>query len=96
MQAAHNATRKASWKVGSRQDRVSRAAIIERDGSMCHICGKKCEASEIHLDHVVPLAKGGTHDAENLRVACAKCNLEKGARTVDVSVKRTRLRGDQR
>lgn len=95
-QAAHNATRKASWKVGSRQERVSRAFIIERDGSMCHICGKKCEPEEIHLDHVVALAKGGTHEPENIKVSCARCNLSKGARLLDEIRKRTRLRGDLR
>lgn len=84
-QAAHNATRKASWKVGSRQERVSRAYIVERDGSRCHLCGKHCCADEIHLDHVIPLARGGSHSPENIRVACAPCNLSK----------RDRARGEQ-
>lgn len=78
--AVHNATRKASWKIGSRQERVSRAYIIERDGGRCHACGKKCRDDEIHLDHLVPLARGGTHAPENLAVACARCNLSRGAR----------------
>lgn len=77
--AAHNATRKASWKIGGRQERVSRAYIIDRDGSRCHACGKKCKPEEIHLDHLVPLARGGTHAPENIRVACARCNLSRRA-----------------
>lgn len=80
MYAARNATRKASWKVGGRQERVSRAYIVARDKSRCHLCGKACRDEEIHLDHLIPLSRGGTHAPENLRVACAKCNLEKGAR----------------
>lgn len=28
-----------------------------------------------HLDHIVPLAVGGLHTAENVRVLCARCNL---------------------
>ena len=83
--AAHAATRKASWKVGSRQERVSRAYIVERDRGRCHMCGKPCRPSEIHLDHVIPLARGGTHSPENVRVACAFCNLSK----------RDRARGEQ-
>jgi 5-methylcytosine-specific restriction endonuclease McrA len=60
-------------------EHVSRAYIITRDGSRCHICGKKCRSSEIHLDHLVPISRGGTHTAANLRVACAHCNLSRGA-----------------
>lgn len=30
------------------------------------------------LDHVIPRSKGGTHDADNLRVACASCNSRRG------------------
>ncbi|MFE4367961.1 MULTISPECIES: HNH endonuclease [unclassified Streptomyces] len=35
-----------------------------------------------HLDHVVPLSKGGTDTADNMVPACAKCNLSKGAKTL--------------
>ena len=78
-QAAHNATRKASWKTGERQERVSRAYIIARDSGRCHLCRKKCSPAEIHLDHLIPLSRGGTHEAANVRVACAACNLSKRA-----------------
>lgn len=77
--AAHHATRKASWKVGERQERVSRAYIVARDQGTCHLCGKRCRTEEIHLDHLVPLSRGGDHSAANLRVACAACNLSKRA-----------------
>lgn len=30
------------------------------------------------LDHIKPRSKGGTHDADNLRVACASCNSRRG------------------
>jgi 5-methylcytosine-specific restriction endonuclease McrA len=33
------------------------------------------------LDHVVPLAKGGTHQPENVRLAHAVCNSRKNDRT---------------
>lgn len=61
-------------------ERFDRAEIIERDRSTCHLCGKRCEPSEIHIDHVIPLARGGTHTRENVRVACSNCNLKKGPR----------------
>ena len=35
---------------------------------------------EATLEHVWPQAQGGTDDVENLAVACARCNREKGTR----------------
>jgi 5-methylcytosine-specific restriction endonuclease McrA len=78
--AAHQQTRKASAKVGARQSRIDRASIIERDEGRCHICGGFPGESELTLDHIVPLARGGKHTHENLAVACLSCNCAKGAR----------------
>jgi 5-methylcytosine-specific restriction endonuclease McrA len=39
-----------------------------------------CHAPAEHVDHIVPLARGGAHVLGNLLPACADCNLEKGAR----------------
>jgi len=33
-----------------------------------------------HLDHIVPLAKGGTHDRSNFQLLCPTCNLKKLAK----------------
>jgi 5-methylcytosine-specific restriction endonuclease McrA len=35
---------------------------------------------EATLEHVWPETQGGTNDVENLAVACARCNREKGSR----------------
>lgn len=80
--AAHHLKRGNGRLGPGRRREIERAYIIERDGGRCHLCGKVCEVAEIHLDHVVPLARGGDHSAANLRVACATCNLSKGARAV--------------
>ena len=50
----------------------------------CHWCRKRVKTSDVHVDHVVPLSKGGAHDVENMCVACAKCNLSKHAKSPDV------------
>jgi 5-methylcytosine-specific restriction endonuclease McrA len=42
----------------------------------CHYCGEP----SAHVDHYVPLARGGTHTLDNLRPACALCNTSKGAK----------------
>ena len=44
----------------------------------CLYCGIPSE----HLDHVIPLSRGGDHSIGNLVGACGPCNLSKGSRTV--------------
>ena len=55
------------------------AAQRTRQKGRCYWCGKKV-GRLYHVDHVVPLALGGSNGAENLVIACAVCNLSKGAR----------------
>lgn len=45
----------------------------------CVYCGRVADS----LDHVVPVSKGGTNDAENLVPSCRSCNSSKGAKSVD-------------
>ena len=60
----------------------TRAAVIRRDDLVCGICkGAIDEMEAIHIDHIVPVAKGGSDDLSNLQSAHALCNLKKGART---------------
>lgn len=57
---------------------------------VCYLCGtqlflssKPGELGHAHLDHVMPISRGGLHCAENLRPACASCNHRKHKRTPD-------------
>ena len=63
-------------KGSTRQWRTTRERVLERDGHRCRYCG----APATHVDHLVPVVRGGTDDPENLAAACPTCNLEKGAR----------------
>ena len=70
--------------------------IIARDEEFCQICGKKIEMphlpdgrpylcygygkSPFHIDHIIPVSKGGKTTEKNLQLACAKCNMQKGNR----------------
>lgn len=53
-------------------------AIRIAQGNRCYICHKKLK--KYHIDHFIPLAKGGANDPGNLRLACPACNLHKGAK----------------
>jgi len=55
-----------------------RLRILARCGFTCQHCGASLFEIEPHIDHIVPLAKGGTNDESNLQALCAPCNLAKG------------------
>lgn len=56
------------------------ADVVARYGAQCAYCsGGPFE----HLDHAVPISKGGPHTIENVRPACAACNIAKHNRTPD-------------
>ncbi|MEO1503139.1 MAG: HNH endonuclease [Pseudomonadota bacterium] len=63
--------RKVPWDWAERRE-----AVIQRDGYRCAYCEKQCYSP--HVDHIVPVSRGGTHDLSNLTVACPACNLSKG------------------
>ena len=51
-----------------------RRAVLNRDGYRCAKCGL---ASRLEVDHVVPLAHGGTSDLVNLQALCRTCHIAK-------------------
>lgn len=58
-----------------------RIQIMERDRYTCQICGKYMpDEVGLHIDHIIPIAKGGKSVPSNLRVLCSKCNGRKGAK----------------
>lgn len=48
-------------------------------GGRCAYCHEPLPAG-FHVDHIIPLARGGAHSWENLVLACPTCNLRKGSR----------------
>ena len=60
-------------KVNSSTWKKLRLRILNRDGRECYWCGMDANT----VDHIIPVAKGGTDDPENLVAACRKCNFSK-------------------
>jgi 5-methylcytosine-specific restriction endonuclease McrA len=51
----------------------------ESQPKICYWCNIKCD-DEYHIDHYVPLSKGGKHEISNLVISCKRCNLTKQAK----------------
>ncbi len=66
--------------------------VLKKYGTDCHICGapidlkaprkagKKGWEHGLHLDHLIPISKGGPDTIDNVRPAHGVCNLSKGAK----------------
>lgn len=44
----------------------------------CAICKKSLKNTQIEIDHIVPIAKGGSNRQSNLQAVCKNCNNRKG------------------
>ena len=52
--------------------------VFKRDKGRCVICGA---GDQLHFDHDLPYSRGGTSlTADNVRILCARHNLQKGAK----------------
>ena len=57
-----------------------RFLVMQRDNFKCCACGAspaKDPSVELHIDHIIPWAKGGETIIDNLQTLCSKCNLGK-------------------
>jgi 5-methylcytosine-specific restriction endonuclease McrA len=59
----------------------SRANVYARDDHKCQYCGDRFPPSQLTFDHVIPVARGGRKDWENIVTCCVSCNRKKGGRT---------------
>jgi len=65
--------------IGSRL----RFEIFKRDRFTCRYCGRTTPSVVLEIDHIVPVAEGGTDGPENLVTSCYECNRGKGAVPLD-------------
>jgi 5-methylcytosine-specific restriction endonuclease McrA len=75
-------SRRRAIERGAHADRIDPIKVFDRDKWLCHLCGTKTpkhlrgsyDDKAPELDHVVPLACGGTHTWGNVKCSCRKCN----------------------
>jgi len=61
--------------------KFSRANIFTRDSHTCQYCGLRFDVRDLTFDHVIPAAKGGKKNWENIVTACWRCNNKKSGRS---------------
>lgn len=59
-------------------ERADLAKILKEQGFLCAYCRASLRKGKKHLDHIVPLFRGGSCDRKNLQYLCVPCNLSKG------------------
>ena len=65
--------------------KFSRGNIYLRDQNRCQYCGRKFSSSELSLDHVIPISRGGKSTWDNVVCACLPCNVKKGNKLLQES-----------
>lgn len=71
--------------LGRAPNETVRYGIYVRDSYTCVYCGRDM-ATDLRsrcVDHVIPLARGGSHQTINLVTSCKRCNAKKGSLTPD-------------
>jgi hypothetical protein len=60
-----------------------RFEVLRRDNHACRYCGASAPGAVLTVDHVIPVALGGTDEPANLVTACSECNSGKSSASPD-------------
>ena len=54
-----------------------RYQVLKSAGGRCELCGASSRDIQIDVDHIIPRAKGGSNEIDNLQALCRTCNAQK-------------------
>lgn len=77
---AEQEQRRRARKLAAFVAPVDPDVIYERDGGICQLCGEPVDRSVATIDHIIPFARGGTHEPANVQLAHGPCNSRKGSK----------------
>ena len=81
---------KSTSRINSIKGRRERLRMLAKH-PFCHWCRRPLSEATATLEHVVPLARGGSNRRENLTLACKQCNHERGSYMRDFTSRRILL-----
>ncbi len=82
---AHKHARRARLKAAPGSYTVAQWEALKSDqGFACLMCGAKEPEITLTVDHVIPLAVGGSNSIENIQGLCYTCNNRKGPKVIDL------------
>jgi 5-methylcytosine-specific restriction endonuclease McrA len=79
--------RRAKKKGALVVEKIRDTDVIAMYGDQCFYCE---DGQYEHLDHYIPLSKGGQHTLDNVRPACMGCNLSKNNKMPEIWLKEKR------
>lgn len=78
---AHSQNRRARIKeVGGTFNSSDIERMYLEQQALCTGCHGSLEVLGYHIDHIMPISKGGSNWPDNLQLLCPECNLEKKAK----------------
>ena len=77
--AVHKRRARIKANGGELSKDIAEKLMVSQKGK-CRICKKKLVGAKFHLDHIMPISKGGMNIDSNIQLLCAKCNMSKGAK----------------
>lgn len=79
---AENVRRRRARLAGVLSERIDTAVLRARSDGRCGICGELL-IGPVEVDHVIPIAQGGTHTYDNVQLTHPICNRRKGAQLME-------------
>lgn len=85
----HNRQRRAKIR-GQAAEPYTTQDVLDKYGTDCYLCGKPIDLNAnrhpgdpgwengLHIEHVIPISKGGHDTIDNVRPSHGQCNLKKG------------------
>ena len=68
-------TKRIAWPKGLKEQ------LMRRQRRICAYCGRRFTSHFLEIDHMTPVALGGSNEISNLQVLCRPCNGRKGDQT---------------
>ena len=56
--------------------------LYKEQKGKCYYCGCSLKEEGYHIEHMMPLSRGGEHSLKNVVLSCPTCNFSKGSKTV--------------